>query len=104
MTAFFLGKFNECLSWDETQEWFDLLRVTSVPILYDGIYDEHKIKSLWDQSKRDIMEGYVIRIADGFAYRDFKKYVAKFVRKGHVSQKTHWRYQKVIPNGLKFKD
>jgi hypothetical protein len=92
---------NECLSWDETVEWFDLFGMVHVPVLYDGIYDEQTIKALWSEKDRDSIEGYVIRTADGFAYKDFKKYVAKFVRKGHVSQKSHWRYQKVIPNGLK---
>jgi hypothetical protein len=33
-------------------------------------------------------EGYVIRLADGFQYDDFKQSVGKFVRKNHVRQMT----------------
>jgi hypothetical protein len=93
---------NECLSWDETLEWFELLGVKSVPILYDGIYDEAKIKSLWNPSMWDTVEGYVIRTADGFNYKDFKKSVAKFVRDNHVATAKHWMYGKgVEPNKLR---
>lgn len=92
---------NECLSWDETQEWFQLLGIHSVPVLYDGIYDEKKIRALWDEKKRDTMEGYVIRVADSFRFSDFKTHVAKMVRANHVNTQTHWAAQRVIPNKVK---
>lgn len=96
------NNLNECLSWDETMEWFELLGVTPVPVLFDGIYDEKAIKSLWNPSKWDTMEGYVIRLADKFAYKDFKNCVGKFVRNNHVSPDTHhWRAKAVIPNQMK---
>lgn len=92
---------NIALSWDETKYWFDLFGITSVPVLYDGIYDEEKIKKLWDKSKWGTMEGYVIRMADEFSYGAFRKSVAKFVRDGHVQTTHHWNKQEIIHNRLK---
>lgn len=96
---------NVCLSWKDTIEWAELLGVEVVPVLYEGIFDETLIKSLWDESKWDTMEGYVVRLADSFPYSAFSKSIAKFVRKNHVQTTKHnWQTQPVIPNGLKKKD
>jgi hypothetical protein len=95
------NEHNVCLDWDQTQEWFSLLNVLSVPVIYDGIYDEKMIKSLWDEKKKEQTEGYVIRIANEFSYGDFKASVAKFVRKNHVTSETHWAKQNVVPNEIK---
>ena len=93
---------NVCLSWDDTMDWFKLLGITPVPILYDGIYDEAAIKALWDQSKRDTVEGYVVRLADSFNYGEFRKSLGKFVRKNHVAPSSHhWFAQQIVPNRLK---
>lgn len=83
---------NVCQSWDDTIEWFDLLNVEYVDVLYDGIYDEEKIKKLYDSSMYDTCEGYVIRIANSFHYKDFNKCVMKYVRKNHVSTTKHWMF------------
>ncbi len=91
---------NECLSWEETLEWFELLNIIPVPVLYEGIYDEEKIKSLWDESMYDVHEGYVIRNADKFHYNDFKYNVAKFVRKDHVQTDELWLLKEIVPNEL----
>ena len=94
---------NVCLSWDETQEWFELLGIVSVPVLYDGIYDEKAIRALYD-SKRDwaTREGYVIRVADSFHYSEFRQCVGKFVRKDHVMTAAHhWMGRPVQPNRLR---
>lgn len=93
---------NECLSWDETLEWFSLLDIVHVPIIYDGIFDELKIKELWDRSQYNTCEGYVVRVAGSFDYSEFKNKVAKFVRSDHVQTTKHWMYgQKIEPNKLK---
>lgn len=82
---------NNCLSWDETVEWCDLLDFVMVPVLYDGIYDEMLIKSLY--KNREETEGYVIRVADGFHYSEFSHKVGKFVRKDHVKPTQHnWKF------------
>lgn len=84
---------NICLSWDDTVEWFNLLDIPMVPILYDGIWDEAKIRALYNEkTDRDIHEGYVVRIADAFEYRHFKQSVAKYVRANHVASQKHWFY------------
>lgn len=41
---------NNCLSWDQSLEWFSLLGINHVPVLYDGIYNEKLIKSLYNES------------------------------------------------------
>ena len=46
------------------------------------------------------MEGYVVRLAGRFAYADFARSVAKWVRSGHVQTDQHWMYAEIIPNQL----
>lgn len=95
---------NECLSWDDTIQYFDMLNIHPVTVIYRGIYDEDKIKSLWSASDYDNMEGYVIRFADSFKYSEFKNKVAKFVRPKHVQTSEHWMSQKIEVNGLIYKE
>lgn len=107
LPSYFLGfsiwnERNICLSWDETLEWFEMLGITPVPVLYDGEFDPaliRRIEPFMDWAKD---EGYVIRIADSFKYGDFKSSIAKFVRAGHVQTTKHWRAgRSFTPNGLK---
>ena len=38
-------------------------------------------------------------LASEFKYKDFKKSVAKLVRKDHIADgSNHWRFKKLIPN------
>lgn len=93
---------NICLSWDDTLFWFDLLGITPVPILYDDVYDEEKIRQLWCKLNPTYNEGYVLRLADEFSFFDFKKCVGKFVRKNHIQTVKHWMYgQKIETNKIK---
>lgn len=90
------------LDWDDMLMWFDLLGVTPAPTLYRGPWDEKAIKALWDESKYDTMEGYVVTTVKGFSFSEYHQKVAKFVRKGHVQTNKHWmRGQAVVPNKLK---
>lgn len=94
---------NRCLGWDATLEWFALMGISPVPVLYDGVWNENLIRGLYDE-RRDyhVHEGYVVRAADGFGYGDFRRCVAKFVRANHVAPgKHHWVAQQIIPNKLK---
>lgn len=81
-----------CLPWQSTKEWFELLEMPMVPILYEGIYDEELIKNLWKSLDPEKAEGYVIRNMDPFPLSDFRKNVAKFVRPNHVATTKHWMY------------
>jgi len=57
---------NECLSWDDTLEWADLLDLKVVPVLYRDIYDEELIKSLYKPTyEGNDCEGYVVLLAKG---------------------------------------
>jgi hypothetical protein len=106
LDSFFYGfsiwnEKNLCLNWDDTLEWFDLLGITPVPLLYRGLWDEKLIKKLWNKEEWATEEGYVVRFEDGFFYKDFKNSVAKFVRKNHVQTVKHWMVGKeVVPNKL----
>lgn len=90
---------NMCLSWDETLEWCALLGLDSVPVLYDGIWE--RFDRNYSKETSDEIEGYVVRVAGTFDYREFHSKVAKYVRENHVQTSTHWRTQVVEQNGLK---
>jgi len=93
---------NECLSWDDTEEWSKLLNLKHVPVLYKGIWNEDKIKQCYTGISilGDVQEGYVVRIINDFNYEDFSKCVAKFVRKNHVQTDTHWKFSQIECNKL----
>lgn len=92
---------NECLSWDDTLVWFELLGITPAPTLYDGIWDETVIKGLYDpKTDSDTHEGYVVRIADGFSLSRFRSNAAKYVREKHVQTNQHWMHAQIVKNEL----
>lgn len=89
---------NFCLSWKESLEWFELLGIEPVEVIYSGKFDEQYLRSI------DIgcEEGFVVRNSDSFHYNDFSKNVAKYVRANFVpGSEEHWSHRKVIPNKLK---
>jgi hypothetical protein len=88
------------LSWDDTVEYFEMLGVFPVPVLYSGIWNEVAIRNLSKGINLEQTEGYVVRLADSFHYDNFSTSVAKFVRKGHVQTDKHWRSQEFVPNQL----
>jgi hypothetical protein len=89
---------NVCLSWDETIEWFELLGIVHVPVLYRGKFDVDILKKL--SINKDKQEGYVVRHKGSFRYDEFKNRVAKFVRSNHVKTDEHWMHSKVEKNLL----
>lgn len=108
LPSFFMGfsvwnERNEVLPWDETLEWFALLGIQPVPVLYDGIFDEQRIQALYDPARDwERSEGYVVRAADGFSYADYRRLVAKFVRARHVQTGPHWMFgRRMERNGLR---
>jgi len=95
---------NMCLSWDETEEWAELLGFTLVPVLYRGIWDMNIIETLNKQmvNNPDTIEGYVIRLSREYHYSEFKNVCGKYVRKNHVNNNHgHWSQSKIIKNELK---
>lgn len=103
LPSYFLGfsvwnDKNECLGWEETLEWFELLGIIPVRTFYIGEYDEKLIKSIYDPSWHSFVEGYVVRNADGFSHGNFIKNIAKYVRKNHITTSEHWMKGPVEPN------
>jgi len=94
---------NFCLSWDETEEWAELLGLTLVPVYYKGIWDIDVITDLNKQMEANpgTVEGYVVRLSREYHYSEFRKICGKYVRKNHVQNNHgHWSTQKIIKNEL----
>lgn len=93
---------NVCLSWAETVEWAALLDLSTVPVLYAGPWDKQVVRGLYTPDFRgDELEGYVVRLAGSFAYSQFRRSVAKYVRAGHAGTRPHWWHgQPVVRNEL----
>lgn len=96
LPSYFLGfslwnERNECLSWDETLDYFELLGIRAVPVLYRGPFEEKRLRALEKTLHFDRTEGYVVRVARSFPYGAFRRSIAKFVRAGHVQTTRHWR-------------
>lgn len=104
---------NNCLGWDETVEWFTLFDDTLkqagaaglsvVPVLYDGIWDEDKVRDLYRErnANGDESEGFVVRLADQFPYKDFKYCVGKYVRADHTPRHGGGFGAKLVKNKIK---
>ncbi|MEU9256181.1 RNA ligase family protein [Streptomyces sp. NPDC048270] len=89
---------DRCLDWDATVRFLRGLGVPAPPVLWRGTFDERALRKLKLDTARQ--EGYVVRTVDGFAYEDFGRCVAKWVRGGHVQTDTHWMFAPVVANGL----
>lgn len=91
---------NECLAWDEVCEWAALLNLPTVPVLWRGVWDEAAVKASWQPTfNGDPCEGYVVRPAQGFSFRDYRRAVGKFVRAKFQQKQTHrWRYDVPVFN------
>lgn len=96
-----------CLSWDDTVKWCKDLKLTTVPLLYRGVWDEHLEREYkafaWSYEKNPPKdhEGYVVRVADAFEMVDWTKSIAKYVRADHIQTDQHWMAQELRVNGLK---
>lgn len=113
---------NRCISWERTVKMCEVLGLHTVPIIYQGIWDEAAIRNAWVGNGRyptfesknpdsvdlnfpqDFIpckaEGYVVRLQDQFHYDDFKTSCAKYVRAEHVKTNSHWMERKPFPNLL----
>lgn len=96
---------NVCLSWEDTLEYFHILKIKPVPTLYYGLYNKQEIISRYEKHfKGSECEGYVIRNANEFDYSQFRFNVGKFVEQGFKQQVNnahgHWISQKITPNKL----
>ena len=84
---------NATLSWDDTREWAELLGLTTVPCFYRGPFRKDPIHGAFSHEfNTETTEGYVVRTADSFSYREFRTKIAKWVRDGHVQTTKHWMH------------
>lgn len=88
LRSFFLGfqiwnERNVCLPWADTMEWFELIGITPVEVIWEGIYDEAAIRAAGAKLDLDQEEGYVLRVARAFSYGEYKTCVGKYVRANH---------------------
>ena len=75
----------------------------TVPVLYRGPWDPVAVRLLdgaFTSQFGGEREGYVARLAGRFHYRDFRRSVAKYVRKDHVTTNDHWLHKEVVANKL----
>lgn len=89
-----------CLSWQEIEEWSTLLGLSTVPILYKGLWDQKHIHYLIACLDISEQEGLVVRRSDSISIKDWPKRVGKWVRRFHVQTSEHWMRQAIIPNKL----
>ena len=91
---------NIALGWDESIEWFELLGLEYVPVIYRGQYDLDAIIKAFEPYKYN-HEGFVVRLSAPIEYDQFNTSFAKYVRANHVQPNAeHWMYQEIIPNNL----
>lgn len=98
--AFSIWYKDKCLSWSETVEISQKWGLKTVPVLYEGIYDENKVKEIAANVVKAGGEGIVVRLADSFSIDEFGQSMAKFVRANHVQTNTHWTQSKIEQNKL----
>lgn len=101
LPSYFLGfsiwNKETCLDWDTTLEWFNLLNIHHVPVIFRGKFDLTKIKSLRISNNS---EGYVVRLAKEFKFRNFNISVAKCVSQDFQITSHNWQYEQLTPNQL----
>ena len=92
---------NCALSWDDTTQWAELLGLSTVPVLYRGMWDEARVWALTEAMDVRVSEGLVVRRASAFPFDEFGQAVAKWVRRNHVTTDEHWLSRPVRPNGIR---
>jgi len=96
-----------CLSWKDTLDMCSDLNLTTVTIIYEGIYDKDIILSKFNEFievSEDDVEGFVVRNSESFHYDDFKWNLSKFVRSTFEIPPQQWRYSVKTINGLSSND
>lgn len=91
---------NVCLAWPNTEEWAALLGLATVPVIASAtLFGNVSIAIEGLAGSDPDREGYVVRRAGDFHYREFRGCVAKWVRPGHVVHRAgHWASRPVVFN------
>ncbi|MCX4682098.1 RNA ligase family protein [Streptomyces sp. NBC_01433] len=91
--VFSVWEGEDCLSWDETAAWADMLGLPTVPVLARGPRpaDARLLPGAFEsRTDTELDEGFVVRDGQGFARAEFTDRVAKWVRAGHVRTGDRW--------------
>jgi hypothetical protein len=90
-----------CLGWDDTMEYFALLGIMPVKVLYRGMFNMQVLIEVQKNLDFTKQEGYLMRKVGSFRLSHFKDNIGKFVRKNHVQTRQHWMYDRIEQNKLK---
>ena len=106
LTSYFYGfsvwnESNTALSWNETMEWFELLGIQPVPVMFMGEFNVQQLEQLAQSIDTQSIEGFVVRTTEEIPYDQYGHLVAKWVRANHVQSAQHWQHSAIIPNQLK---
>lgn len=85
------------LSWREVEDIAEGYGLRHVPVLFEGVFDRFDEITEWffhniqePSELGPVCEGFVMRVADDFAFEDFGLNMCKFVRAHHVQTDEHW--------------
>lgn len=102
---------NDCLTWENTVMYAKRLGLKTVQTIRPFLnvdYDSNDNFTIENVEKLKVdtnvligKEGFVIRNADSFNYKDFESNLAKWVRPNHIQTDQHWMKKKVEKNKLK---
>lgn len=93
---------NHLISWDETEEYCELLGLPHTPVIYRGTNYNDAVEAWGKKYDAESSEGFVVRNAGSFHYSDFSKNIAKWVRADHVRTAADWRHRSDFAvNGFK---
>jgi hypothetical protein len=86
-------------AWDNVKTFARGYELQHVPVLFEGSFTQIDQITNWFMENitqpsmyGPVCEGFVLRVAEGFAFDSFAQNVAKFVRKGHVTTDQRWEY------------
>lgn len=91
---------NVSLGWSDTVDFCNQRGISTVPVMYEGLFDEAKLTKLASEFDHTVTEGFVIRLASQFEFDKFGNSVAKWVRPNHVTTDKHWMHSEMILNKL----
>lgn len=100
--AWIFGVFHRTLvaDWDYVELMASTVGLPTVPVLYQGPFDRHRIESVIASLDIEHQEGIVVRSREAFDVSEFSRHIAKWVRPGHVQTDQHWT-RRWVPNKMR---
>lgn len=91
---------NNYISYDDLLALNDKLGLPMPNVLYRGGFSIEVVTQLIKALGTKLTEGFVIRNAQSFNYKDYSKNTGKFVRANHVQSEDHWMHKTIIQNQI----